>query len=431
LGGASSQAWNVAVESGSDRHGPELFLKLRSGDGRSVGNAGSIEREAEVCRALTGTGIPVPGIVGASDRLGALLMTRMVGTSVMPRDGDERDRVAGAFMSVLAALHRVGTDRLEVPCLRRPVSPNDSASDEVARWRDFEARTLRGCDPLVVLALAWLGDHAPRDCERLVVVHGDAGPGNFLHSSGEVSAVLDWELAHLGDPMEDLAWISVRSMIEPFGDFALRLAEYERAGGATVRPDAIHFFQMVALTCSALNLAAALRSPDPEMDPVPLLAFEAMHRRLLCRALARVLAIDPASGSRVVATDHEAAPRRRVLERLVVDAEERSSRDGPDSRELRSAAKRLRFLANEEQMRMAAEERELDDLASVLGARPTSVENGRSILASEIVQFGLPDVVELEHIVRSLGAAAEDQMEMRRPIMGRLADARLPIVDEQ
>jgi aminoglycoside phosphotransferase (APT) family kinase protein len=55
--------------------------------------------------------------------------------------------------------------------------------------------------------MRWLTSHLPRPAQKLVLVHGDYRTGNFLFSkSGEITAILDWEMAHLGDPLEDLAW---------------------------------------------------------------------------------------------------------------------------------------------------------------------------------------------------------------------------------
>src|SRR3546814_12125836 len=66
-------------------------------------------------------------------------------------------------------------------------------------------------DPLVSRALEWLRANVPADDGPVVLVQGDTGPGNFLSEEGKVTGVIDWELAHLGDPMEDIAGLSGRT----------------------------------------------------------------------------------------------------------------------------------------------------------------------------------------------------------------------------
>jgi prepilin-type processing-associated H-X9-DG protein len=80
-------------------------------------------------------------------------------------------------------------------------------------------------DALIDLAFAWLDKHPPTPPDAPLLVHGDAGPGNFLFADGHLTALLDWELAHPGDPTEDLAWFSMRSAMGPVPDFAERPAE--------------------------------------------------------------------------------------------------------------------------------------------------------------------------------------------------------------
>ena len=79
-------------------------------------------------------------------------------------------------------------------------------------------------------------------------MQGDTGPGNFMYSGGRVTAVVDWELAHLGDPMDDIAWLSLRATQEPFTDFPTRLREYEELSGNTIDEDRVHYYQVMAET---------------------------------------------------------------------------------------------------------------------------------------------------------------------------------------
>ena len=112
-----------------------------------------------------------------------------------------------------------------------------TAAKEIAELE----RDYRGFDwprPVFELALRWLRDHDPGPSGEVTLVHGDFRHGNLIIGPDGVRAVLDWELAHLGDPMEDLGWICVNSwrfgeIDKPVGGFGTReelFAGYEAAG---------------------------------------------------------------------------------------------------------------------------------------------------------------------------------------------------------
>src|SRR3546814_3121647 len=71
-------------------------------------------------------------------------------------------------------------------------------------------------DPLIHLSLNWLEANIPTNMPTPVIVHGDAGPGNFLFEGEQVTALLDWELVHYGDQMADLAMLCLRMLFQGF-----------------------------------------------------------------------------------------------------------------------------------------------------------------------------------------------------------------------
>jgi aminoglycoside phosphotransferase (APT) family kinase protein len=131
---------------------------------------------------------------------------------------------------VLALIHGLALPQL--PELRRMTAAREIAELE----RDY-----RGFDwprPVFELALRWLRDRDPGPSEEITLVHGDFRHGNLIIGPDGVRAVLDWELAHTGDPMEDLGWICVNSwrfgeIDKPVGGFGTReelFAGYREAG---------------------------------------------------------------------------------------------------------------------------------------------------------------------------------------------------------
>jgi aminoglycoside phosphotransferase (APT) family kinase protein len=80
----------------------------------------------------------------------------------------------------------------------------------------------------------------------VVLVQGDSGPGNFMYAGGRVVAVVDWELAHLGDPMDDIAWLTLRATQEPFPDLPARVGEYEALSGHAIDEPRVRYYQVMA-----------------------------------------------------------------------------------------------------------------------------------------------------------------------------------------
>ena len=74
----------------------------------------------------------------------------------------------------------------------------------------------------------------------VVLVQGDTGPGNLMYLDGKVTGIIDWELAHLSDPMDDVAWMCWRTVQHTFTDFAARMREYEALSGHSIDADRVN-----------------------------------------------------------------------------------------------------------------------------------------------------------------------------------------------
>jgi aminoglycoside phosphotransferase (APT) family kinase protein len=299
--GGSRSLWFVDVRR-SAGDVIQAVLRVESGTGMFSGTRLTLAREAAVYRALQPTGLPVPRLFGLSDDASAMLLERVGGNSDLRSLGaDERHAVYDDFMDVLAALHSLDVDELALGELDRPRTPEDHALGDLAIWTELARERVDAdfLDPLIVYALAWLRTHAPATVERTVLVHGDCGPGNFLASQGKVIALIDWEFAHFGDAMDDLAWIWARGGDEIFaGDRgATRVAAYERASGLTVIPRSLAYYLVFALARCAISTSIAITRGG---SVVGLAGYQTVHHRLLeqlAQAVADAsdLVVDPCS----------------------------------------------------------------------------------------------------------------------------------------
>jgi aminoglycoside phosphotransferase (APT) family kinase protein len=98
-----------------------------------------------------------------------------------------------------------------------------------------------------------------------VLCHGDAGPGNFLFEGERVTALLDWEFAHLGDPLDDLAWVAVRAhLLGGFGDLEHGLRTWRDASGLRLDVPRIEYYRALVLLRMAISCRIALAHADSE-----------------------------------------------------------------------------------------------------------------------------------------------------------------------
>jgi hypothetical protein len=185
----------------------------------------------------------------------------------------------------LAALHRLDATHPALSPLRDGhATPSARVAANIARWKEMNLAA--AADPILQLALTWLGDNVPGDHGPSVVLHGDAGPGNFIYEGDKVKALLDWELTHLGDPMEDLAQIAVRGLIQPFVPMRDAFAAYEAAGGVKVDSARFRYYRLYFQLSFSVPSAAAQVSGAGATGTA--LLFGTMHRRVMVRSVAEL-----------------------------------------------------------------------------------------------------------------------------------------------
>jgi aminoglycoside phosphotransferase (APT) family kinase protein len=241
--GASRETWAFTVLEGGRAR--ELVLRRDPpGDIREDG----IAREAHSILAAATAGVPVPAVVawdGDSHALGSpFLITERIDGETLGRKIVSDEALSGARRllaaqcgRVLADIHRIPPEA--IPELRRL----DPVHDLRALLDSFDERSAA-----FELALRWLELNRPQE-ERITVVHGDFRNGNLIVGDDGIRAVLDWELVHLGDPLEDLGYLCVRAWrfggpgeVGGFGDRSELLAAYEHASGHPVDPAAVKWW---------------------------------------------------------------------------------------------------------------------------------------------------------------------------------------------
>jgi aminoglycoside phosphotransferase (APT) family kinase protein len=236
---------------------------------------------------------------GVTKPSGGVLKVSGLGTYLGPR---LRDHLRDPFMNNLVKLHAMDWREADLPSFSAP----DADPKQAARWSFNYWKQLRNIDgfehvPIVSLAEQWLIDNIP-DCDELVMTHCDYRTGNYLfdEATGDLTAVLDWELARIGDMHEDLGWILMR-IFGTFEDGTFRASDlfereefivaYEKASGRTVNRQTLHYYDVMSswkcYIITAANGMAAARAQHNHQDV--LLTFLAAANVLFSNDLCRLL----------------------------------------------------------------------------------------------------------------------------------------------
>ena len=273
-GGASRQTWAFTLTPSSGGAAMPSILQ-RGTSGADVPSLG-IDVQARLMQLAGDAGVPVPRVLahGSDDSaLGGpyVVMSSVAGETIARRIlrddayATARPRIVAQCGAALAALHRVDVALL-------PPLPQE---DPLLLWRRLLDRSGEP-HPAFEIAFRWLEAHRPAP-RGPVLVHGDFRLGNLIVDSSGLAAVLDWELAHAGDPLEDLGWLCVKAWrfgealpVAGLGSYDELIAAYESAGGIPVDRAALHWWEtfgtlrwgVICILQAAKHLSGAQRSVE-------------------------------------------------------------------------------------------------------------------------------------------------------------------------
>jgi len=260
----------------------------------------TIEHESHVLESLQESDVAVPRYFGFNKAHQAILMGRVDGNNSFNErdDSESRRAVVRTYIENLAALHKMDPENLAGAALTVPESSEALAFQNSFGLieRDYrQAQERMTPEPLLEFGLWWLHNHVPQRSE-VAVLQGDCGPGQFMHAAGRLTALIDWELCHVGDPMCDLGNMRMRNMLYPTGDQREFLDYYEEVTGTKIDEAALCFYTVMATLLSPLGMAASMQAPSAAIDSMlPRFGWDVVMRRGLCDALAEAsgVYIDP------------------------------------------------------------------------------------------------------------------------------------------
>jgi aminoglycoside phosphotransferase (APT) family kinase protein len=292
-GGASKEQFFFTLT--QDGKAEQFLLRM---DPRLAITETDREREFILLKAMQGV-VPVPEAVWVDPRAEVFpqpaAIMRVVSGVTKPSAagvkvsglgtwlGEElRAKLKDQFLDHLVTIHAYDFRARPLTGYEVPdADPKQAARWGLNYWRGMWDVDQGEARPIVSLAYQWLADNMP-DCAELVLTHGDYRTGNYLfdEASGQITALLDWELARIGDFHEDLGWVlmQVFGTIDPGGTFRASdlfereefIREYERRSGRRVNRKTLHYYDVLSsyktYVIVAANGIAAARSLHNHQD---------------------------------------------------------------------------------------------------------------------------------------------------------------------
>jgi prepilin-type processing-associated H-X9-DG protein len=259
--GASRQIWLI---------NGAYVLRVDPGTGPVAGTALNLARESVIYRALADTDLPVPTLHAVSPDGCALLMEYIEGADALAAVADPsvRRAVGRDYFRCLGRMHLLDVGSLDLPGIGGAATASGGTLADLDLWSSIcEQRTRRWCTPAVGFALSWLRASLVSSVRPAALCHGDAGPGNFLFADGAVTAMLDWEFVHLGDPHDDLAWVAVRNHLlgQPI-EMGDGFGVWRDTTGMNVNARLVEYYRVFVLTRMAISCDASLAWKDGVED---------------------------------------------------------------------------------------------------------------------------------------------------------------------
>ncbi len=259
-------------------------------------------------RSMAGTGVPVPSAVSLvedASLIGAafFIMERIDGGAavspfVAQGYGEHGAVIGEQFFRHLGAIHAVSPESSPLAKVVDTPAPDACWRRELDYWEATFRKDALAPEPIGMAAIRWLRANPPPPAQRLSIVHGDYRNGNVLHDGhGRIIAVLDWEMAHIGDPYEDLGWAldPLWTMLDDTKAAGLipraeAIALWEAASGCRFDPAAFRWWEVFAAFKGLAIWTTSARAFIQAANTDPVLAFSALYPKVRSNAiLARYL----------------------------------------------------------------------------------------------------------------------------------------------
>ena len=306
------------------------------------------------------------------------------------------------FIRVIARMHQLDLDELGLadvmPYL--PTTPQEAALNDVdlalEQWASFLATYH---DPLITYGVRWLRENAPTSMARLSLVQGDTGPVNFMFDGDRVSAIIDLEWGHFGDPLEDLGNICAREFWNPSGGLVGLFHLYEQESGIPYTKFSAQYYRVQQNVRGMIPIHAISVNAHPRESLAWFLCYRYLGDRATCESLAEAagLAIErpemPADdGEKDILADAALWSLERDVTPHVSDTFALSR--------LNDAAILIKLMDRKRRYGALLDAIECEEMTPLIGARPANRAEGTAVLDQLISAGDIHDNAVITYLTR-------------------------------
>jgi hypothetical protein len=345
-----------------------------------------IADEIKVHELLEAHDVVVPHAYGLCPSPYALVMDRLPGHVDLSFAGGEvrRRELVDEYLGVLDQVYRIDLDAVAGAGMAVPVDDEGLALGYFRRIEAVYDQMMAGAplDPMAVFLRRWLGHNVPsgRLAEARFILY-DAF--QFMFLDGRITGVIDFELAHVGDPLMDLAALRVRDTIKHIGDLEGLIDRYQEITGRAIDEGVIGYHCVVYNAISVLSVGPSLISPTPGVDWLSYLAWYVNGARWAFETIAelRGYRLDP-----VAVPEPDPSWRHGALQLLAGRLKD-YDRTGPGDYETQTLGRIANHLKRLDEVGPALAAADLDDLSDLLGYRPPNSDAAE--LLCELIDRGI------------------------------------------
>jgi len=369
-----------------DRGIVKVYARMSRGPTQSP--AFGLGREHAVIEELHAAGIAVPAPMGHCPDPEGILLECLAGHDdySLIRDDAQRDAIDRHFLDQIARMHALDVAPFAKRGLSVPTSAEEFALADLRVWEEGYERTAKRPVPLVEFARRWLHRNVPEAPERPSLIQGDTGPGQFLYEGNEVTGIVDWEFAHIADPMLDLAQIRIRDFYNPGADMKRWMALYAEVSGTPIDWPRLRYYTVKAMIITPLALAGVVQQMHPLTDHAEWYAQDLCYQRGTIEAIAEAIGAELTAPTLPEPDASSHAAIFELLEQNLRDELAPAFDDAYYQYRTRLALRLTIYARNAERLGPAYAEAEFEDLGVLLGRRPASEAEGNDRLLDLIAQ---------------------------------------------
>lgn len=349
------------------RNGEILKLCVR-GDRIDTIAAMTLRHEMTVQDFLFRHGVKVAKVYGWVDGANAYVMDRVPGEhSLVGLSDEQRDAFMDDYMRELAKVHMIPAAEAEAAGIEGGRTPREIAFYPIEQYRLKFRQLKRRPDPFVEFVLQFLDRQIDVNHQRKSLIAWDAG--QFMQHEGKFVCIIDLEVAHVGDPLWDLAMLRSRDPTLGFGDINRLYRVYEAATGTRLDRKTLQLYSLFDLISCAVSYHAALIEPTPDSNYTNNLKWVHVNNVGAVDTLADIMGLDLPE---VTLADGEVCPWQPAFDHAVRSARNVAVADEYGRYKRDELVELVEYLSSVDAQGRAVLEANLRDVAELVGSTPAN-----------------------------------------------------------